>query len=208
MSRGAWIICTVREWSTGILKGYALSLKVGALTFSTEFICQANILVDQACHARLADFGFLTTITDSSLNSSTSDRGGTTRWMSPELLQGEIQDCPLTELSDRYALGMVIYEVLSGHIPFHEYRTFSIAVKVIRGDRPERPQGVEGGWFAGGVWEILGRCWAVEPEDRSNAKDVLQCLKEVSGSWIPPPPSTNSPTSSTFESSGSGLESV
>ena len=119
--------------------------------------------------------------------------------MSPELLQGETQDCRLTELSDRYALGMVIYEVLSGRVPFHQYPNWSIFAKVIRGDRPERPQGVEGAWFAGGVWEILGRCWAVEPEDRSSAEEVLRCLEEVSGSWVPPPPLTNSPTSSNFE---------
>ena len=186
----------------GDLKGVRTVFEVGALTFSTEFIRQANILVDQACHARLADFGFLTTISDSTLNSSTPDNGGTTRWMSPELLQGETRNCRLTKLSDRYALGMVVYEVLSGHVPFHQFPTWSIFAKVIRGDRPERPQGVEGAWFAGGVWEILERCWAVEPENRPSAEEVLQCLEGVSGSWTPPPPSTNSLTSSTFELTG------
>lgn len=197
MSRGAWTICTVWEWSTGILKGYALSLKVGTLTFSTEFICQLNILVDQACHARLADFGFLTTISDSTtLSSSTSNDGGTLRWMSPELLQKEARR---TKLSDCYALGMVVYEVLSGHMPFHDCVRWHIADKVIRGDRPERPQGVEGTWFADGVWEVLAQCWVAQPEDRPSAKEVLQFLEKVSGSWIPPPPLADQPAPNTSE---------
>ena len=186
----------------GDLKGVRTVFEVGVLTFSTDIICQANILVDQDCHARLADFGLLTIISDSTLNSSPPDNGGTIRWMSPELFQEETQDCRPTKFSDCYALGMVIYEVLSGRIPFHQYPTRSIFAKVIKGDRPEKPQGVEGAWFAGSVWEISERCWAVEPKDRSSAEEVLRCLEEVSGSWIPPPPSTNSPTSSIFEITG------
>jgi len=117
----------------------------------------ANILVDHTCHACLADFGLLTTVSDSTtLNSSAQDHGGTARWMSPELLEGGTQDCRRTKLSDCYAIGMVIYEVLSGHMPFHQYASWSVPIKVVRGDRPERPQGAEGAWFADGVWEVLG----------------------------------------------------
>ena len=94
---------------------------------------------------------------------------------------------------------MVIYEVLSGHIPFHQYANLPAAIKVVKGDRPERPQGVEGVRFEDGVWEVIERCWAVQPGNRSSAEEVLQCLEKVSGSWIPPPPLTDVPTSSTFE---------
>src|ERR1700753_4170970 len=85
---------------------------------------EANILIDENCRARLADFGFLTIVSDpmnSTTSSSSAITGGTTRWMSPELLYPEQfhrKDSRPTKESDRYALGMVIYEVLSGQAPF------------------------------------------------------------------------------------------
>ena len=108
--------------------------------------------------------------------------------MSPELFDPEIQDHNLTKYSDCYALGMVIYEVLSRRVPFYRSPNLVISGKVLRGDRPERPQGAEGAWFTNEVWEVLGFCWAPQPENRPNIGDVLQCLVEVSRTWKPPSP--------------------
>ena len=155
--------------------------------FLTVSITQANILVDQTCHARLADFGLLTILSDSATSNSYT-QGGTTRWMSPELFRPETNSPRRTKYSDCYALGMVIYEVLSGRIPFYQYHTSSIFWKVSQGDRPGRPEGVEGLWFTDDVWEMLGRCWAPKPENRPSIGDILQCLERVSSSWTPPSP--------------------
>ncbi|KAF9646793.1 kinase-like protein [Thelephora ganbajun] len=147
----------------------------------------ANILVDQTRRARLADFGLLTIISDSAtLNFSV--HGGTIRWMSPELFDPEIQGHRRTKSSDCYAFGMVIYEVLSGHIPFYQYQHFAACCKVFKGGRPERPQGVEGVWFTDDVWVTLECCWASQPENRPNVKDVLQRLEKVARSWVLPSP--------------------
>jgi len=89
---------------------------------------QANILINQSHRACLADFGLSTIISvdhraaaNASLISVASKTslmsftaGGTTRWMSPELLDPErfgISDDRPTKQSDCYALGMVVYEV-------------------------------------------------------------------------------------------------
>ena len=96
--------------------------------------------------------------------------------MSPELFDPEIQDHRPTKYSDCYALGMVIWEVLSGHIPFYQIANWVISCKILRGDRPERPQGAEGVWFTDEVWEVLGFCWATQPESRPSIEGVLQCL--------------------------------
>ena len=140
------------------------------------------------------------------LNSSTQDHYGTTRWMSPELLDVSIRSHHRTKYSDCYALGMVIYEVLSGRIPFYQYTNWSIPAKVVRGDRPGRPEGAEGAWFADDVWEALERCWVPQPKDRSSVEDVLQCLEKASRSWTRPslpraavPSRIDSPTMSVFE---------
>jgi len=108
--------------------------------------------------------------------------------MSPELFDLENQGHLPTKLSDCYALGMVIWEVLSGRLPFYQFGNWIIPGKILRGDRPERPQGEEGVWFTDEVWEVLGSCWMAQPEDHPSIEDVLQCLREASRSWRPPSP--------------------
>ena len=108
--------------------------------------------------------------------------------MSPELFDPEIENHHPTEYSDRYALGMVMYEVLSGHVPFHTSKIWAASGKVLKGDRPERPQGAEGVWFPDEIWKMLQICWAHQAENRARIEDVLQRLEEVSRSWIPPSP--------------------
>jgi len=112
--------------------------------------------------------------------------------MSPELLELETQAQRRTKSSDCYALGMVIYEVLSGHIPFHQYLDQSVNLRICRGDRPERPQGAEGKWFTDDdVWKILESCWQFKPDDRPSVHDISQSwegLEAVSGLWTPPSP--------------------
>lgn len=108
--------------------------------------------------------------------------------MSPELFDRVEIAHRRTKNSDCYALGMVIYEVLSGRIPFYQYPNFVIPGKVVEGERPERPQDMEGVWFTDGVWEVLERCWTPQPRNRPNIEDVLQCLEVISESWTPPFP--------------------
>ena len=154
-------------------------------------LVKANVLIDGAKRARLADFGLLTIISDTTnLISSTSfTQGGTHRWMGPELFDPEnfgVKDSRPTKNSDCYAVGMLIYEVLSGQIPFSRHRGPAVVVRIFRGERPERPQGADGTWFTNEVWGTLERCWNPTPCDRPAIEDVLQCLDNASGSWTLP----------------------
>jgi len=127
--------------------------------------------------------------------------------MSPELFDPKIEDHRRTKYSDCYALGMVIYEVLSRRKPFNRDPDLVVVVKVGNGDRPKKPQGVA--WFTDDVWGVLKLCWAPQPKDRPSIEDVLRCLEKVSRSWtLPPLPSVAVPstadlsTSTTSEISG------
>ena len=153
-------------------------------------LIKANILIDQTGHACLADFGLLTIISDSTNFTASSfiAIGGTTRWMSPELLdpdQANVKDGKPTKASDCYALGMVIYEVLSEQVPFAQFRDFIVIQKVMKGERPGRPEGVKGGWFMDSTWDMLGLCWAPQPESRPSVEAVLELLEQVPRAWIP-----------------------
>ena len=152
---------------------------------------KANILIDRNGFACLADFGLLTIVSDPT-NYTTSGSvvaRGTTRWMSPELLdpdQFEFCDGRPTKESDCYALGMVIYEVLSGKSPFMSLREHIIMRKVLEGERPGMPEGADGVWFTDGLWEMVNRCWATQPKSRPSAEAILECVEGVSGTWGPP----------------------
>ena len=131
----------------------------------------------------MADFGLLTFVSDPanpSASISTTNLGGTTRWMSPELLHPELfgfADSRLTKESDCYALGMVILEVLTGQVPFACYEGYVVMRKVVDGERPERPKGA---WFTDDLWGTLELCWSSRSKGRPTVEAVLECLERVS----------------------------
>ena len=131
--------------------------------------------------------------------------------MSPEFFDPEkfnLKDSRQTKHSDCYALGMVIYEVLSGKVPFFRHRGPAVIGAIIRGERPGRPRGEGGIWFVDDVWTMLEDCWRPSPGDRPSIRDVLQCLEEVSKSWTPPDPQTITTGSPTRNSDASEEEST
>ena len=95
-----------------------------------------------------------------------------------------------TERSDCYALGMVVYEVLSGRVPFSRHPDYAVIARVLEGKRPARPRGT-GGWFTDDIWSTLERCWRPSPGDRPIIGDVFRRLEKASRSWTPPSPRTS-----------------
>ncbi|KAJ7113503.1 kinase-like domain-containing protein, partial [Mycena epipterygia] len=103
-----------------------------------------NILVTPSCRACIADFG-LASIADAMTvrftHSTVSSRGGTGRYLAPELVQGEKAYFG----SDVYAFACVCYEILTGRVPFHEIPNGMAAMfHVVAGKRPSQPSGCSG----------------------------------------------------------------
>lgn len=100
--------------------------------------------------------------------------------MSPELLDPEsfgLTKIRPTKESDCYALGMVVYEVLSGQTPFFPSGPAVVIRKVLGGERPEKPQEEKGGLFTDTIWGVLGYCWKSWPHERINAEAILLGLE-------------------------------
>lgn len=91
--------------------------------------------------------------------------------MSPELIalrRFGFKDSRPTKPSDCYALGMVVYETISGNLPFHEDTDLTVFLRVVEGKHPSR--GVK---FTESLWKMLELCWAPQPNDRPSIDDVL-----------------------------------
>jgi serine/threonine protein kinase len=152
-----------------------------------SFLVKDNILIDQTGHARLADFGFLTIISDvaTHLPSSSYTIGGTLRWMSPELIAPEefgMERSRPTKSSDCYSLGMVVYETVSGKKPYQETQDTAVLLKIVKGERPRRCEG-----FVDSLWGMMEECWTFQPHGRPSVEGVLQCLEMCSDLSSPPP---------------------
>ena len=195
----------------GISKGYVCEHSCHPLAHSSPSL-KASILIDNYGQACLAGFGHLTIVVDRDAVAP-----GTSPWMSPELLDPEafgLTDSRPTRESDSFALGMVIYEVLSGQTPFDPCQSiFIIARKVLDGERPERPKGARGGWFTSEIWTMLMHCWEHRPAGRPSSKDILRILEgakspsslpgpstDMDGEWDPDVVSSSSGTFSLFRS--------
>jgi len=161
----------------GISRAYVFGSRSHASTLLTFVPSKANVLIDQTGHPRLSDFGLLAIISDHGylLSSSSYVQGGTVRWMSPERIAPErfgFKNAHPTIPSDCYALGMVIYETISGRPPFHRDTDLAVFMKILEGKRS--PRGMR---FTDNLWEMLERCWESQPNARPRIEDVLQCLE-------------------------------
>ena len=149
-------------------------------------------MIDQDNHARLADFGILTVVSDPSnpMTSSTTTNAVMIRWMGPELLDPDkfgVGSSLPTVASDCYALGMVILEVLSGGVPYKQFKDIAAMRMILEGKRPERPQGAGAAWFTNDIWRIMRRCWSPHPKDRPTIDTVLGHLGRASRVLRPSP---------------------
>ena len=148
--------------------------------FANSHRTQNNILVNEAGRAVLADFSLVTFDPEKSWSLSVCIDDGAVRWMSPELLDpgkfGFKTKQP-TKKSDSYAVGMVVYQILTGLIPFGEGDCTNIIPRVLEGERPKRPRGESEEFFTDDIWDMLQRCWRACSEKRPSARDILRCLE-------------------------------
>ncbi len=91
-----------------------------------------NILLGEEGGAKITDFGIARSLTEESLT-LTGRVLGTTDYVAPEQALGQ----PVTGQSDVYSLGIVLYEMLTGGVPFHADSPVAVAMKHVREQAPD-----------------------------------------------------------------------
>jgi serine/threonine-protein kinase len=91
-----------------------------------------NVLIDPEGSAKVTDFGIARSLEEQGL---TADGRvlGTTDYVSPEQALGH----EVNGQSDIYSLGVVMFEMLTGEVPFHGENQVSVAMKHVREDLPD-----------------------------------------------------------------------
>lgn len=150
-----------------------------------------NIIISKEGKAMITDFGIAKATTS---NTITSNAMGSVHYLSPEQARGGYSD----EKSDIYSLGVTIYEMLSGRVPFAGDNTVSVALLHIQGEAdslhgldPTIPMSLD---------KIVRKAMEKKPESRYHSAtelivDLKKALLEPTGAFVHIPEMvTDSPT--------------
>ena len=132
-----------------------------------------NVLIDEEGRAKVTDFGIARTLDEDGL---TADGRvlGTTDYVSPEQALGQ----HVTGQSDLYSLGIVLYEMLTGEVPFKGENQVAVAMKHVREDLPDvqarRPE------ISAALASVIDTATAKHVEDRyADDAELIADLEDV-----------------------------
>lgn len=130
-----------------------------------------NILVTADGRVKVADFGIARAITSATMTYD-GNVVGSVHYFSPEQAKGT----QITPKSDVYALGIVLYEMLTGRLPFHGETTVSVALKQLQ-EEPMALRQIDG-QIPPIVEAIVLKALTKDPVDRPDSfgfiEDIVQ----------------------------------
>lgn len=128
-----------------------------------------NIIISKEGKVKVTDFGIARAASSNTINSNTM---GSVHYISPEQARGGYSD----EKSDIYSFGIMLYEMLTGRVPFEGDTTVSVALQHIQDDIVSPAKIVQG--IPISVEKIVLKCTQKKTERRyQNMSDLIADLK-------------------------------
>jgi serine/threonine-protein kinase len=124
-----------------------------------------NVLIDGEGRARVADFGIARG--ESSDITGTGSVMGTAQYLSPEQAQGK----ETTPRSDIYSIGVILYEALTGRVPFQADSAVAVALKQVS-EAPRRPSAINPN-VPPALDAVVMRALAKDPDARFKDADAF-----------------------------------
>src|SRR3712207_3465635 len=133
-----------------------------------------NVIVDPEGRAKVTDFGIARA--GASDMTQTGSIMGTAQYLSPEQAQG----MAVSASSDLYAVGIILYEMLTGHVPFDGDSPVTIALKQV--SEPAVPPTHLNPSIPPELEVVIGRALEKEPTARyADADEFIAALEAVRG---------------------------
>lgn len=123
-----------------------------------------NMILSRDGKVKVADFGIARAVSSQTVSSQAM---GSVHYISPEQAKGEFTD----ERSDIYSLGVTLYEMLTGRLPFQGDTAVSVALSHI--EETMTPPSVYNPDIPAGLEKIILKCCAKDPEARYQNVDAL-----------------------------------
>ncbi|XP_073265641.1 serine/threonine-protein kinase STY46 isoform X4 [Populus alba] len=128
----------------------------------------ANLLMDENGVAKVADFGVARVRDQSGVMTAET---GTYRWMAPEVIEHK----PYDHKADVFSFGIVLWELLTGKLPYEHLSPLQAAVGVVQqGLRPSIPSHSHPK-----LAELLDRCWQQDQSLRPDFSEILELLQQL-----------------------------
>jgi len=127
----------------------------------------SNIMVDKQGDAKIMDFGIARTVKGKGIT-GTGVMIGTPEYMSPEQAEGKDVD----QRSDIYSLGVILYEMATGQLPFEGDTPLAVAMKH-KGEPPKNPQELNP-QIPDDLSQVILKCMHKEKENRYQSTMDLQ----------------------------------
>ncbi|MFY9530774.1 MAG: protein kinase, partial [Candidatus Acidiferrales bacterium] len=148
----------------------------------------ANVTVTPDGIAKVLDFGLAMRLRTEELEAATVSQvqlgeseplAGTLPYMAPEQLQGD----PVDARSDIWALGVLLYEMASGHRPFSGRSGFALTSAILRDPPPPLPDHIPAGLVA-----VIRKCMLKDPAARyQSAGEVRSALETLESTAVSRP---------------------
>jgi serine/threonine protein kinase len=126
----------------------------------------SNILLRDDAYAYLADFGIAKAMEHETQLTQTGTVPGTPAYMAPELLEG-----PASPLSDVYALGVVLYQMLTNHLPFEGKTPTATLIKHLQEAPP--PPSLFNPAISPAIEQVILRALEKDPQRRFHTAQAL-----------------------------------